>query len=316
MLRFTAVKLSSLDLNLLLVLHAVLEERSVTKAAKRLHVTPPAISNSLARLRDVLKDPLLVRTGRGLSPTPRALELGPLLREALAALEQVVEQGTSFEPASARRLFLLACTDADQLSLVPALVRALSARMPHATLQVISVDHLEALGGLERAEVDAAIAPAHPLPPGLHATVLYEDDAVLVVRRDHPTARRRLTRERFNALRHIDIRVALGEGGIGNRMAEAFFKQHGLVRDIAVAVPSFSAALMLAASTDLAAGVPRRLARTHASLLPLQLLDLPVPSFQFPMQLQWHERTHRDPGSRYFRERVVEAAREGLPGLM
>jgi len=303
------VKLSALDLNLLLVLHAVLEERSVTKAARRLHVTPPAISNSLARLRDVLRDPLLVRSGRGLSPTPRAQALGPMLREAIAALEQVVEQGTSFEPAATQRLFLLACTDADQLSLVPELVRTLTARMPRATLQVLSVDHLEAMGGLERAEVDAAIAPEHPLPAGVHATLLYDDDAVLVVRRGHPAARRPLSRERFNALRHIDIRVVLGEGGIGNRMAEAFFKKHGLGRDVAVAVPSFSAAMMLAASTDFATGVPRRLARAYASLLPIQLVELPVPSFKFPMELQWHERTHHDPGSRYFRELVVEAAR-------
>ncbi|HET9450760.1 MAG TPA: LysR substrate-binding domain-containing protein, partial [Aggregicoccus sp.] len=201
-----------------------------------------------------------------------------------------------------------ACTDVDQLSLMPAVARAFSKRLPRAVLHVMSVDHLESLGGLARAEVDAALAPPLPPTPGLHAARLYEDEAVLVVRRGHPAARGPMTRERFNALRHIDIRVVLGERGQGNRMAEAMLRRHGLVRDIAAIVPGFSAALMLAASTDLVAGVPRRIASALADALSLKLIDVPGPPLRFPMQLVWHERTHADAGSRCFRELILEVA--------
>jgi DNA-binding transcriptional LysR family regulator len=305
---FTAVKLSSIDLNLLLVLHTVLEERSVTRAAKALHVTAPAISNSLARLREALGDPLLVRSGRGLVPTSRALELAPQLKEAVKGLEQIVSGGAKFDPVSATRAFAVACTDVDQLSLMPAVARAFAAKLPRSTLQIISVDHLEAAGGIERAEVDAVLGPAGPpLPAGVHTAPLYGDDGVLVLRRGHKAHRRRLTREGFNALRHIDIRIALGERGIGNRMAEAFFEQHGLVRDVAIAVPSFAAALMLAAATDLAAGVPRRIAKAFGKVLPIQIAELPTPPMRFAMLLQWHARTELDAGSRYFRKLILDA---------
>ncbi len=303
------MKLSAVDLNLLLVLHVVLEERSVTRAARRLHVTPPAVSNSLARLRDLLGDPLLVRSGRGLVPTPLALQLSPGLQQGLRALEGAVTRPPPFVPAEAMRSFGVVCTDSDQLGLLPAVARAFARRMPRATLHVLSVDHLVALGGMDRAEVDAAISPPLPPVPGLHALTLYEDEAVLVVRRGHPVARRRLTAEAFNRLRHIDIRVALGERGEGNKLAEAAFRRQGLVRDVAATVPGFSAALMLAASTDLAAGVPRRLATALAGALSLTVLDIPGHPLRFPMQLVWHERTHADPGSRFLRVLIVEAAR-------
>ncbi len=299
------MKLSAMDLNLFLVLQMVLEERSVTRAARRLHVTPPAISNALARLREQLHDPLLVRSGRGLVPTPRAVQLLPRLREALAGLEEVATEGMEFEPSREQRTFSLVCSDVDQLSLVPALTREFNRCLPLATLQVLSIDHLEAMGGMERAEIDAAIAPAWGEPGGLRAVTLYEDEGVLVVRQGHPGVKGRLTREVFNRLRHVDIRVALGARGIGNKMAMAFFKQHGLTRTVVAEVPAFSTAVMVAASTDLATGVPRRIAETYARLLPLQVLEIPAPPMRFAMQLQWHERTQRDPGSRYFRELVI-----------
>src|SRR5579864_2740913 len=107
MLSNTAMNLSTLDLNLLLVLHVVLEERSATRAAKRLHVTQSAVSNSIARLRMVLADPLVVRSGRGLVPTPRAEELAPLVAQAIAHLQLAVDRGAGFSPQASERCFTL-----------------------------------------------------------------------------------------------------------------------------------------------------------------------------------------------------------------
>lgn len=300
------MKLSSVDLNLLLVLHTVLEERSVTRAATRLHVTPPAVSNALARLRELLADPLLVRSGRGLVPTPRALELLPALREATAALGRVLE-GERFDPATSTRAFALACSDADHLCVVPQVARLFAERLPRAQLRALGIDHLEASGGLEQGDTDVAIAPAMPLGPGLHAQPLYRDDAVLVLRGDHPLARGRLTRARFNALGHVDLWLALGKAGVGNRYASAYLREHGLERRIAMVAPSFTAAAAIVAQTDLAAGMPRRVAERFRAMMGLRLLELPAPPMVFQMQLVWHERTHVDAGGRSFRALIREA---------
>lgn len=305
---FTRVKLSELDLNLLHVLSVVLEEQSVTRAARRLHVTAPAVSNALARLRSALSDPLVVRSGRGLVPTPRARALAPRLRAALAELSTLVEHGARFDPARAARTFTLVCSDADQVGLVPALSALFVERLPRAELAVTSIDRLQALGGIERAEVDVVIAPANAVGAGVLSAPLYEDEAVLVARREHPALRGRLTPARFNALRHVDIRIALGERGVGNRAAEAYLASQGLVRQIAVRVPTFVAAVVLAASTDLVTGVPGRLARALATSLPIQVLALPGPPLRFEMRALWQQRTDDDPGSRYFRQLLIEAA--------
>ncbi|AUX42546.1 LysR family transcriptional regulator [Sorangium cellulosum] len=307
------MNISALDLNLLLVLHAVLEERSAARAARRLRVTPSAVSNSLARLRAQLGDPLVVRSGRGLVATPRAQQIAPRLRAAFGEIAGAIEGDRAFDPRATSRAFAIACSDVDQICSLPALARAFAAEMPRAVLRVASVDHLEAAGGLAGSEIDAALAPAHPLAPGHHAADLYEQDSVFVVRRGHPCARRPMTREVFNALRHIDIHVALGRGGIGNRAAHDQLAAHGLHRDIAMTVPTFTAAAVAAASTDLVAGMPRRMAESLLRLAPLAIVEPPMPGFSFRIQLVWHDRTHLDEGARCFREIVIAALRDPAP---
>jgi len=146
------MNLASIDLNRLLVLHAVLSERSVTRAAAALHVTPSAVSNALARLRATFDDPLLVRSGRGLVPTPRATVLAPQLADAVAAMARVVDDQSNFDPARSTRTFTLACSDAEQISEVPRIAAACARKLPHARLRVMSVDQLKSRGGLAGGE--------------------------------------------------------------------------------------------------------------------------------------------------------------------
>lgn len=301
------MNISQIDLNLLLVLHTVLEAGSAAAAARRLHVTPSAISNSLARLRVLLGDPLVVRSGRGLVATPRARELAPHLRAAIAELGRVLGGPERFDPATTTRAFALALSDAHQICDLPRIAGAFASQLPRANLRIASVDHLEAAGGLGSGDIDAALAPAHPLPPGHHAVDLYQEEGALVVRRGHPAARRPLTPEVWAGLRHIDIHLALGRGGIGNQAADAWLAKRGLRRDIAVTVPSFFAAATVAAHTDYITGMPRRLAEALALATPLAVLTLPGPPMYFPIQLVWHDRTDRDPGARVFRELVIAA---------
>jgi DNA-binding transcriptional LysR family regulator len=309
------MNLGAIDLNRLVVLHAVLKERSVTRAAATLHVTPSAVSNALARLRRSFEDPLLVRSGRGLVLTPRAAAMAPQLADAVAAMARVVEGEPSFDPARSTRTFTLACSDAEQISEVPWIATEFSRKMPKASLRVMSVDELESKGGLASADVDVAIAPAHGQLHGdrpmsdLHVSDLYEEEGVLVVRKGHPRVRRRMSKDQFNALRHIDILLALGGPGIGRRIVDDFFASHGLYRDIAVSVPSFAAAAAIAAHTDWVAGMPRRMATAFVRQMPLVAVAMPIPAVRFRIQLVWHERTNRDAGASFFRAQILAAVR-------
>jgi len=305
----TTVNLSNLDLNLLLTLHAVLAEQSVARAAARLHVTPPAVSNALARLRELLGDPLFVRKGRGLTATPRALELEPLLARTFGALEQALAT-PPFDPATSTRTFSLALSDTDQIASLSPIARAFAKRLPRARLEIVSIDTLIARGGLAGSTIDAAFGPPDP-SEGMHCSPVYRDRAVFIVRKGHPRVRRTLTRAHFNEEAHVDVHLALGRAGEGNRAAEAFLAQHDLARRIAVTVPSFAAAAMVVASTDLLAGMPQRVATILARSLPLAIVKPPMPPLHFPMMLIWHDRTHRDAAATCFRDLITAALVRG-----
>jgi DNA-binding transcriptional LysR family regulator len=295
--------LASLDLNLLVVLDTVLTERSVARAARRLHVTPSAISNALARLRAALDDPLVVRSGRGIVPTPRALALAPRLARVLREIDEAVH-GAAFEPSTTDREFTLALADAGQIVWLPRLAAALTRHMPRARLRVVGIDMLIAAGGLAGSAVDVAIA-LEDKSPGVHARPLYDERLVLVARRDHPRARGKLGKTTLAALRHVDVHIAPGRG---SRDVAAAYARRGLPRDVALAVPTFTAAAAVVAETDLVTTLPSRLLDVLANRLALRALAPPIAPITVQMRLLWHERTHHDPASVAFRDLLVHVS--------
>jgi DNA-binding transcriptional LysR family regulator len=311
MVGITVMNLSAIDLNLFLVLHAVLESGSATRAAKELHVTQSAVSNALARLREVLGDPLVVRSGRGLVPTPRCQELRPLIASAVAQLQSAVDGGQGFQSETCTRTFTLAGADHHGVSDVPVLAALFERRLPRALLRVVSIDYLVERDGLATGAVDVAVGPEEATGPGCRSEPLYTDDAVLLVRRDHPRVRgRTMTKAAFSASKHIDLYLTEGGPGIGHREHTRVLQRHGVTREAGLAVPHFFAAAMAAARSDLIAGVPRRVARAFCDMLPLRAVEMPFPSPRMTQALIWHTRTDGDPGARYFRSLVIEALRE------
>lgn len=303
------MNLSGVDLNLFVVLHAVLEERSATRAARRLHVTQSAVSNSLARLRELLADPLVVRNGRGLAPTPRAEALAPVVAAALGRLEEAVTGDAGFSPERTTRTFTLCAADSQEVVDVPHIAAAFARRLPRATLRIVTPDYLVVTDGLASGDVDAAFAPAPSVPPGHLSRPLFDEVGALLVRRDHPRVppRARMTRRLFNSLQHIDVQVALGRTGVGHRVAARHWLAHGLTRQVALAVPHFLAAATAAARTDYVAAVPRRAADVFRRLLPLRIVPAAFDMPTLTMVMQWHPRTDADPAAAYFRELLVEA---------
>ena len=297
------MSLASLDLNLLLVLDTVLAERSVARAARRLHVTPSAVSNALARLRAALDDPLISRSGRGIVPTPRAAALAPALARALRDLEQTV-LGGEFDPATTERELTLAVADAGQVVKLPPIVAQLAVDMPRVSLRVVSIDTLFSLGGLASTEVDVAIGVGEK-GPGVHVQPLYEERTVLVVRARHPRARRKLTRAGLAALRHVDVHVAPGRG---SKALAASYAALGVVRDVAIVVPTFAAAAAVVAATDYVASLPASFADLLGPRLGLRRVTTPLPPVAVTINLLWHERTHHDPAQRALRELIQRVA--------
>jgi len=301
-----SVNLSAIDLNLFLVLHAVLEERSATRAAARLHVTQSAVSNALARLRQLLGDPLVVRSGRGLVPTPRAEQLAPLLRDATERIALAIDQ-RGFVPEESTRTFTIALADSHQACEVPRIARAFATRLPKAKLRVVSADYLAATDGLTIGDVDVAFAPEQVVQPGLRSARLFEERAALLVRRGHPRVGRRMTRALFNELPHIDVHVVLGRAGTGHRVAQRGFEQARVRRHVVLTVPYFMTAAFAAAETDCVAALPDRLAALCVRLLPLKQVAAAFPLPSLTTVMVWHERTEADPGARLFRDVVAKA---------
>jgi DNA-binding transcriptional LysR family regulator len=305
-----SVNLSAIDLNLFLVLHAVLEERSATRAASRLHVTQSAVSNALARLRQLLGDPLVVRSGRGLAPTPRAEQLAPLVREVAERIELALDR-RGFVPEETTRTFTIALADSHQATEVPRIAPAFAARLPRATLRVVSTDYLAATDGLTSGDVDIAFAPAQAVQPGTRSRPLFDEHGTLVVRRDHPKVRGRMTRELFNTLPHIDVHVVLGRPGTGHRVAQRGWEHEHVHRRVVLTVPYFMTAALAAAATDCVAALPDRLAAFCVRILPLKRVEA---SFALPTLttvMVWHERTDADPGATLFRQIVAGAVAGG-----
>ncbi|MFO0603579.1 MAG: LysR family transcriptional regulator [Polyangiales bacterium] len=299
------VNLQGLDLNLLRLLDALLAERHLTRAAKRVGLSQPAMSHGLARLRKHLGDPLFVRTRQGLEPTDRAARLGPPLRDALASIERALA-GDTFDPATARRTFSLATADYGAFVLLPRLLERLGRLAPGVDLWTRTIAD-DAVAQLAAGEADATLAVPTLRGGGtvIHSRVLYEERFVCVVREGHPKVKKRLDLDTWASLPHAFVAPGGKPGGV----VDDVLAQHGKQRRVACAVPHFLLAPHVVASSDLVLTVGARVAEAFAKVLPLRVVEAPVALPGFRMSLAWHERQHRDPAQRWFRAQVAEAAK-------
>jgi DNA-binding transcriptional LysR family regulator len=295
--------IAALDLNLLLMLHTVLSERSVARAAERLHVTPSAISNGLARLRSALGDPLVTRKGRGIVPTPRAAALAPAIARGLREFESALQEAP-FEPASCTRTFTLAVADAGQVTWVPRIAALLAAEMPNAHLSVVGIESLISLGDLTSSRVDLHIGLAGR-GAGLHIEPLLEERTVLVAREDHPALGKRLSVRALGMLRHVAVEMVPGKGF--RDLVGVAYARAGVRREVAMTVPSFTAAAAVVAGTDFVATLPESLVAAQGSRWGVTAVNAPIPSHAVKLALCWHERTHADPAAQGFRALVRRA---------
>jgi DNA-binding transcriptional LysR family regulator len=298
--------LEDMDLNLLVALDALLAEESVTRAAKRCRVTQPAMSHSLAKLRTLLGDDLLVRTPSGMSPTARARALGQPLARALAELRSVVSSGSAFEPRSARRVFTVGVADYGSLVLMPGLMRRLGAEAPSVEIVVrpVPVAFAEAL---EDERLDLAVSPFPEARATLAAQRLFDDGFVCVLRRDHPAlgrTTRRLDLDTFTSLSHVQIAPRGARGGA----VDDWLARIGKTRHVALRIADFLVAPIVVAETDLVLTLPSRLADVFARSHGLRVVEPPAELPRVTVWQIWHQRRQQEPAHAWLRGVLSEVA--------
>jgi len=301
---------SSLDLNLLRYLVTLVQESSVTRAAERLEVSQPAVSAALKRLRETFQDPILVRSGHGMSPTPRAVLMAEQVAPLLDGVRHMVEGRGRFEPSNGPRTFTLMGSDYIQFMVLPRLFTVFQQQRAQVVLEHRPANPSKVEPWLESGQVDLGIGYLAAPALSLRTRLLFGDKQVCLMRKSHPYAMRPLTLDAYSAMGHVAVSPS-GAGIYGARV-DSLLRTLGVRRRFVVTLPSFLAMPYLIARTDLIATVPGRLATYFAGLLPLAIVDPPVPLPSFEMYMFWHERAHQDQSNAWLRQQVVDAVRDLL----
>lgn len=298
------MKLESLDMNLLLAFDALASERSVTRAAGKVGLSQPAMSNALSRLRRMFDDPLFERSSGRMQPTARARQLAGPVGEALSMLREALEPRPGFLPTESNREFTIATNDYAEAVLLPPLVRELQRAAPSVSLRTTRNTMLFSppVDCLESGAIDLAfgffgdrVPPRH----GLLTKELFEERFVCITRHGHPRVRASLTLAAFLGTPQVRV-IYTGEERSG--IIDATLRGRGLSRRVALTVPHLATIPPIVAGTDLLGIVPERLARAVAPAHRLRIQPVPVRLAPFPVVLAWHERNQFDPAHVWLRE--------------
>jgi len=301
-LRVNPSDLSRIDMNLLTVLVALVRERHVSRAAQKLHLGQPAVSHALARLRELTGDPLLVRQGRFMQPTERALVLMEGLAPALEQIESTLRSQAPFDPGSARRVFHVGLTDDLQIAVLPSLLRTLRAHAPHARLIAHTVCYRNAMEHLLEGRVDTVVAYLEHLPAAAKmrtvGTVRY---AIL-----HAGTGARVSLDEYCRRPHVLVSFAGDLRGVVDDPLE----QLGRRREVVFSVPQFGSLPAVLAGTDLLATVPEYAARALSAGSGLRVSPLPFEGPSFPITMAWRAAVDKDPSQAWLRQAIVAAMQE------
>ncbi len=300
MFQIHQMNIYNFDLNLLRVLDALLRERNVSRAAERLSLSQPAVSNALNRLRELLDDPLLVRVGRAMQPTPRALSLEAPIRDALQQIEHTLNAGDFFDPATSRQRFVIAVTDYVELICMPALMAHLTRVAPGVQLAIRHLTPSLPAEALDNGELDLVLGRFVEVPTRFHTRRWASETLQVAIRKGHPLVGETLNLDGFLRLRHLWV-----HGGQTRGMVDQWLEEQGLSRDVVYTTPNYLQAAHIVASSDLAAVLPTQLARYFAELLPLQLLDLPFDLGNFRLDIVSVAQRERDAALQWLIEQIV-----------
>lgn len=310
------MNIAKIDLNLLVYLDVLLRERNVTRAANQLNITQPAMSNGLKRLRDLLNDPILVRTSEGMTPTERALELKPVVRGVLSTLEESLQPTKRFTPDDSKRVFRIMASDYAASTLIPTVLNKLRERAPNTTLDIMTPSDVS-FHDVENGKVDMAINRFEDLPVSFHQKTIWRDEFSCVVKKSNPILK---SWSLDSYIRGNHIWVSKTGFGIGVGMEPDDVRKLGWVdealaklgkaRDISVFTRNYYVALHLAKEKDLIATLPTRMANVFADNAEVAIMDPPFAIQPFELKMIWSALLNKDSSHIWFRQLISEAVTE------
>ena len=310
------MNISKIDLNLLVYLDVLLRERNVTRAAEELGISQPAMSNSLRRLRSLFDDPVLVRTSDGMTPTDRALELQPLVRNVLAAAELAVLPKTVFDPSESERIFRIMASDYTEATLLPKLLQRLSVQAPSVRLDIMTPSDVS-FHDVERGKVDLVINRFDTLPQSFHQIHLWDDSFSCVLRADNPVIKD-WNLESYLAAKHVW--VSKTGMGVGVGMSTDDVQRLGWVdealakmdakRVITLFTRHYQAALLLAEHNDLVVTIPTLAANSIQKNPQVAVLQPPFEIPRMRLKMVWSPLLQHDPGHGWMRKLIKSVSEE------
>jgi len=296
------MEVKDIDLNLLVVFEHLLRLGTVSGTAKALHVSQPAVSNALARLRKIFDDELFVRSAKGMLPTPVALELAEPVAHALDTLQSALNRKVLFDPLTSDRLFQLAMTDIGEVNFIPKLMSVLRERAPRVSVATVRNTAVNLQEEMSHGKVDLAIGHLPELTSEFFQRRLFRQRYVCMFRPGHPLDKRTVRVKDFEQAEHVVVTAA----GTGHARVDEILARLGVERNIRLKVPHFVAVADIVQSTDLVATVTEKFAQRSAEFFGLKYIAHPVDLPEIQINLFWHSRYHRDPASQWLRNLVFE----------
>ncbi|WP_266157509.1 LysR family transcriptional regulator [Dyella silvatica] len=293
-------KTDQLDLNLLKVFETVYREQHLSRAAQSLSLTPSAVSHAIRRLREQLADPLFVRDGRRMSPTPSCQRMAPALLDHLTKLRQLLQQWGQFDPLRTQQTFRIGMPDAIEVMLLPAVVQGLSQQAPHAVLASSASDRKEITRALASGYLDLVIDVALPISEPVRHRPLLQDAFCIVARAGHPS-RRRPTLAQYLQAQH----VAVSTRASGSVIEDTALLNLGLQRNIAVRCQNYHSACKLVEQSDYLLTMPARVARPICTTLALRQWALPFELPPIQLHMYWHVNSEFDPANQWLRQLMM-----------
>ncbi|HEY7643361.1 MAG TPA: LysR family transcriptional regulator [Steroidobacteraceae bacterium] len=296
------MQLSRVDLNLFTIFDAIYRDGGITPASRRLHLSQPAVSHALARLRELLDDPLFERRGHDMVPTPLARSIAANVATSLGGLEQLLRRTGQFEPATSQRSFTIAMRQFNELPFLPLLIERLQGAAPHIDIAVVRIDRRDLEEDLQSGAVDLAFDVGLPLSHDVRRERVTAEPLAVLAREDHPSVRGTLSADTYLALEHVLVTGRRHGGGY----EDIALGRLGMSRRIRVRCQHYAAACEIVAHSDLLATMARSQAQLGSRQSATQLLPFPVEIPPLEMFLYWHANVDAEPGSQWLRGLLLE----------
>lgn len=300
--------LNNIDIKLLYLFVVLIHECSVSNAAERLGMTQPAVSLALSRLRELFHDPLLLRSGRRMTPTNRALQIEGSVRSILTEYNALTKPPVAFDPSVSTRIFVMTAPEHVELRLVAHLLTQIRELAPKAQLEVKAPNPERSFELLENGEIDLRLAwLTHP-NVALRSLQCFQDKMVCIAKINHPRIKEHLTLQDFLAIPHA--RTLGARGNTTNRVIDETLHALGKKISMSFQMQNFATVANAVSETDMIAMIPHSLAVKFAKQLALQIVDPPIRLPRIKYAAYWHERSQNDPGHQWLRQLIVKVAKE------